>query len=152
MQLNNQRWIVVWFGIGVGVEVRVVRVDLLRLKLSNSPTPSTGRFHGRAPVMLGECSVEGFVWRSCFVGDRVDLVLRRDGTRIVPKPPRRLARWSLDLFTPSIHLWMDRCGVATQQSTVDCCLVRKWCWCAGTCVLPDPSKTKTHQLTHNSLR
>ena len=58
--------------------------------------------------MLGECSVEGFVWRSCFVGDRVDLVLRRDGTKIVPKPPRGLARWSLDLLLlQSTCGWID---------------------------------------------
>ena len=58
--------------------------------------------------MRGECSTAGFVRGRCFVGDRVDLVLRRNGTTIVPKPPRRLAQWSLDLFTPSIHLLMDR--------------------------------------------
>ena len=64
-------------------------------------------------MMLGECSVEGFVWRSCFVGDRVDLVLRIDWTSIVPKPPRRLARWSLDIFfsfNPLVDGWMRGCN------------------------------------------
>ena len=33
LQTNNQRWIGVWFGIGVGVQVRVVRRDRIRQQL-----------------------------------------------------------------------------------------------------------------------
>ena len=98
--------------------------------------------------MFGECSVEGFVWGSRLGGDRVDLVLRRSGDAIVPKPPRPLARWSLDLLYLAISLLVNQRTNETQQSTVDWRLVRNRGWYGGTCGSSRAESTVDLQQTH----
>ena len=77
LQANNQRWIGVWFGIGVGAEVRVVRRARRRRKLTNSPTTLAVEHQRPVRMMIGECYTAAFVWGSRFVGDRVELGWRR---------------------------------------------------------------------------
>ena len=77
LQANNQRWIGVWFGIGVCVEVSVVRRARRRRKLTNSLTTLAVEHQRPVRMMRGECFAAGFVRVSCFVGDRVELVWRR---------------------------------------------------------------------------
>ena len=78
----------------------------------------------------------------------MDFGLRRDGTAISLKLPRRLVQWSLDLFYLSISLLVNPRTNATQQSTVDWCLVWNRGWSRGTCMAPRRDLTVDLQLTH----
>ena len=121
LQLNNQRWICALVVIdccvdeGRGTCQLATRTDNLTYSLRFLAVD-----HQRCVgLMNGEYPVGGFVDASCFGGDRVELLWRRDRATTVSKPPRPLARCSLFLFHSLISLLVDGTATGTQQSTAD---------------------------------